>query len=442
MGCLALPRMTLKEHLNKNIQLAYPVMIGQLGHIMVAVADSVMVGRVGVIPLAAATFAGTFYHILLLFGIGTSYAITPLVAASPNDKPKVLQFLQDGLLVNLVVGVLLVLMGLLASQFLQAFGQEPAVAAEAKAYLQITCLSILPLMVFQTFRQFAEGLSDTFNPMLVSVVTNLLNVGLNYVLIFGHFGFPALGLLGAGIATLLARVMMAFLMIARVRSKTSGFKWVFTRSGIRRDLQLGVPAGLQYIFEVGAFATAAIMVGWLGAEYLAAHNIALNLAAITYMAATGIGAAAAIRVGNQYGLRDVINLRRAGFSCMALVMVFMGICGLLFILLRRQLPGLYVESLPVQETAASLLVIAAAFQVSDGLQAVGLGALRGLTDVRVPTWVTFIAFWLIAIPLAYVLGFTFSLGVHGIWYALLTGLSLAAILHIWRFQVITRRLLF
>lgn len=423
--------------------LAAPVVVGQLGHIMVTVADSIMVGRVGVIPLAAATFAGTFYHLLMLFGIGVSYAITPVVAATnPNDKPRLLNFLQSGLVMNLSLGIILVLLSIVASRFVDVFGQEEAVALAARPYLIILGTSLLPIMIFQTFRQYSEGLSDTFSPMVVSVVANLLNVGLNYVLIYGKFGFEPLGLNGAGYATLIARIVMFLLIIWLVRKKSAGFKWSYDLSTIKRLLKLGVPSGFQYLFEVGAFATAAIMIGWISAEALAAHNIALNLSAITYMAATGLAAASTIRVGNQMGLKDKRNLRIAGFSGFGTVTAFMAFCGILFVILRHKLPALYIEDENVRSIASTLLIIAAAFQISDGVQAVGLGVLRGLTDVKVPTIVTFVSYWLIAIPLGYYLGFIAGFGVDGVWYALCMGLSIAAILHVWRFNRLSNQIRF
>ncbi|NQZ78325.1 MAG: MATE family efflux transporter [Ekhidna sp.] len=435
--------MTLKEHFRKNITLSLPVIIGQLGHIMVGVSDSIMVGRIGVIPLAAATFAGTIYHILMLFGIGVSYAITPKVAATDiRDKSKLLLFLQNGFFMNLGLGLILFALGYFASHFLDFFGQEEPVAKAAKPYLVIMCGSLVPLMIFQTFRQYAEGLSDTFSPMIVSVFANLLNVFLNYLLIYGSFGAPALGLNGAGLATLLARVVMFIAMIWWVRKKISGFQWKYQWSGIKDLLRIGLPSGLQYVFEVGAFATAAIMVGWISAESLAAHNIALNLAAISYMSATGLAAAATIRIGNQMGLKDRENLRIAGFSSFALVTVFMAFCGVTFILLRDILPALYIDDKMVRNTAASLLIIAAAFQISDGIQAVGLGVLRGLTDVRIPTIVTFIAYWLIAIPVGYWFAFNAGYGVQGIWYGLSIGLTISGVLHIWRFNRLSRNIKF
>lgn len=433
--------MTLKEHLRKNIVLAVPVIIGQLGHIMVTVADSVMVGRVGVIPLASATFASSLYHILMLFGIGVSYAITPLVAATdPNDKPRLLNYLQSGLFLNMSLGFVLVLISLILSNFLGYFGQEEAVSQAAGPYLIIISSSIFPLLIYQTFRQYSEGQSNTFVPMVVSVVANLINVGLNYVLIYGNLGFEAMGLNGAGYATLIARVIMFVLMIWLMRKNCRGFRWKFKMVTIKKLLKLGVPSGLQYTFEIGAFATAAIMVGWISAEALAAHNIALNLAAITYMATTGLAAAATIRIGNQIRLKDRRNLRIAGFSAFALAAVFMAFCGLLFIVLRYQLPALYIDNDEVIATASTLLIVAAAFQISDGLQAVGLGVLRGLTDVKIPTLVTFIAYWLTAIPLGYFLGFMLNLGVSGVWYALCIGLTIAAVFHIWRFNRLSKKI--
>ncbi|WP_420316773.1 MATE family efflux transporter [Ekhidna sp.] len=435
--------MTLKQHLRKNVVLALPVVIGQLGHIMVGVADSVMVGRLGVIPLAAATFAGTIYHILMLFGIGVSYAITPKVAATDiTDKSRLKEFLQNGFFMNLGLGLILFGLGYLSSHFLGYFGQEVPVAEAAVPYLIIMCGSLIPLMIFQTFRQYAEGLSDTFSPMAVSVFANLLNVFFNYMLIYGKLGAPALGLNGAGYATLLARIIMFSVMIWWVRKKITGFEWKYTWSGIRELLRIGLPSGLQYVFEVGAFATAAIMVGWIGAEALAAHNIALNLAAISYMAATGLAAASTIRIGNQMRLKDRRNLRIAGFSSFGLVTIFMAMCGLTFILLRNVLPALYIEDQVVRATAASLLIIAAAFQISDGIQAVGLGVLRGLTDVKIPTIVTFVAYWLIAIPVGYWLAFHGGHGVQGVWYGLSIGLTISGVLHIWRFNRLSKKIKF
>lgn len=435
--------MTLKEHLRKNVVLAYPVVIGQLGHITVNVADSMMVGRVGIVPLAGATFAGAIFVVLMLFGIGVSYAITPLVAAEdPANKSKLKKYLQDGFFMNLILGFLLAFAGYIVSFFLQYFGQEPAVVEQARPYLQVMSLSLIPLMIFQTFRQYSEGLSDTMNPMVVSIVANLINIGLNYVFIFGKFGVEPMGLYGAGLATLISRIIIPVLMVALTLKSIKGFEWKFQISGIKQMLKIGVPSGMQYVFEVGAFGGAGIMIGWIGAKELAAHNIALNLSAISYMAATGIAAASTIRIGNQLGLRDKNNLRMAGFTNFVLVTILMIVCAAFFIVFRNFFPTLYVNEQPVIAIASSLLVVGAAFQISDGLQAVGLGVLRGLRDVRIPTIVTFVSYWVIALPLGYILAFPLDLGVQGIWIALSVGLTLAAVLNIWRFNRLTNRMKF
>lgn len=435
--------MTLKEHIGKNFVLAVPVMVGQLGHIMVNVADSMMVGRVGVVPLAGATFAGAIYVLLLLFGLGVSYAITPLVAAEdPTNKPKLMQYLQDGLVMNAVLGIILSIVGFSMSYFLDYFGQDPEVTAQAKPYLRIMSASIVFVMIFQNFRQYAEGLSDTTSPMIVSVVANLLNIGLNWVFIYGNWGFDPMGLYGAGLATFIARIPMVFLMIWFVRKKISGFEWHFQWTGMKRMLKIGIPSGMQFIFEVGAFGGAGIMIGWISPAAQAAHNIALNLSAISYMAATGIAAAASVRIGNQSGLKDKRNLRLAGFTSFGMAAVFMAFCAIIFIVFRFTFPYFYVQDDEVVGIAATLLIIGAAFQISDGLQAVGLGVLRGLRDVRVPTAVTFIAYWVVALPLGYLLGFTIGWGVNGVWIALSLGLTVAAVLHIWRFNRLSARLKF
>ena len=431
--------MTLKEHYRKNIVLAYPVVIGQLGHIMVSVADSMMVGQVGVVPLAAATFANAIYTVLVLFGIGVSYAMTPLVSAEdPNNKSQLLKYLQNGLLMNSVVGVLLASIGFSASYFLDYFGQDLEVALQAKSYLQVMSTSVILVTIFQSFRQYAEGLSDTMSPMVVSIIANLLNVFLNWIFIFGHFGFEPMGLFGAGLSTLISRVPMVLLIIVMIWSKLKGFSWRFEWSGIRQMLRIGIPSGLQYIFEVGAFGAAGIMIGWIGAEEQAAHNIALNLSAITYMAATGIAAASTIRIGNQVGLKDKKNMRTAGFTSFVLAGVFMAFWGMMFVVFKDYLPTLYIGEPRVIRMAATLLVISAAFQVSDGLQAVGLGVLRGLKDMRYPTIVTFVAYWIIALPGGYLLAFPMGWGVNGVWITLSAGLTFAAIFHMWRFNRLSK----
>lgn len=438
------------DHLKKNFHLAYPVMLSQLGHMMVNVADSIMVGHLGALPLAGASLANVIFHLLLMFGIGVSYAITPFVASADGEgsMAKSTNFLRHAIIINTATGFILFVIIKIAGPGLRYLDQPIDVVNVALPYLNIVTLSMVPLMVFQTFRQFAEGLSDTKTAMLIVIASNLFNVLLNYILIYGKLGFDAYGLLGAGYASFIARIILAAWMALYIYygKKYSPYRMAFsignyTKSIFRQLLKIGLPAGFQFIFEVGAFGFAVIMIGWIGTEALAAHQIAINLAAISYMMASGLSAAAAIRVGNQLGLKDIPTLRAAAFTLYGMVILFMGVCATIFIVGRYFLPTLYIENQEVIEVASTLLIIAGFFQLSDGIQVLSLGALRGLTDVKIPTLMTFIAYWVLALPIGYILGFKFELGAAGVWYGLLIGLSIVAITLFWRFNYLTKKML-
>ncbi|MDB5264305.1 MAG: multidrug transporter, partial [Adhaeribacter sp.] len=305
----------------------------------------------------------------------------------------------------------------------------------------ILCFSMVPLMVFQGFKQFAEGLSLTKQAMYISVFANLLNIAGNYMLIYGKWGAPPLGLEGAAISTFVSRVIMALMMGAYVlyagRLKIYRLRWRRKFVSVRymlRILKLGLPISLQMALEVGAFSFSAIMMGWLGAKALAAHQIAISIAALTYMMASGIAAAATIRVGNLFGSGRLRDMQIAGYSSMLMVIGFMSSAGLLLVLLNNFIPQLYVNDPEVIKIAGSLIIIAALFQISDGVQVVGLGALRGLEDVKVPSMISLLAYWVVALPIGYLLGFTGGFGALGIWTGLLLGLSVAAILLFFRFR--------
>lgn len=426
-------------------------MVSQLGHVMVGVADSAMVGHLGAEPLAAAALGNVIFHLMMTFGIGISYAITPLVAAADGEGNNTMigKVLRHGTIINITSSIIIVSIVVFGGGVLFHLDQPQDVVIMSIPYLNIITLSIIPLMVFQTYRQFAEGLSFTKHAMFITLGANILNVVLNYILIFGKLGFQPLGLNGAGYATLISRIVMAALMFSFVffwphfkAYRNEGFRiGHYTRSLFRRMLRIGLPAGFQFVFEVSAFGFAAIMVGWFGAKALAAHQIAINLAAISYMMATGLSAAATIRVGNQLGRNDIPVLRTAGFTIFFMTVIFMSIWAVIFISGRNFLPTLYIDDQSVIQIAASLLVVAGFFQISDGVQVVGLGALRGLADVKIPTLVTFLAYWIFALPLGYLLGFTFDFGVIGIWIGLLAGLSISGILLFTRFHHLTKKML-
>jgi multidrug resistance protein, MATE family len=439
--------MTIHDHIKTSWLLAYPVMLSMLGQVMTGVADSVMIGWTGATPLAASSLANVVFTLALTFGIGVSYAITPLVAEADGQKNdgRIIDSLRHGFIINMVTGVVLVILILLVENFLHHINQPADVVELAIPYLNIITFSIIPTMVFQTYRQFAEGLHDTRMAMVIVIVSNLLNIVLNYLLIYGKFGFPELGLNGAGWATLISRTLMGSWMAAYIyygdaftRFRKSFSLGNYSKALINRMLHIGIPAGIQFIFEVSAFGFSAIMMGWLGTTALAAHQIAINLATISYMTTSGLGAAATIRVGHFLGKQETTKLRHAGFTLIGIGAVIMAAWGILFIAGRNFLPTLYINDAAVIAVAAPLLIIAGFFQLSDGLQVVCIGALRGLQDVKVPSILIFIAYWIIGLPLGYWLGFKMGYGANGIWIGLLIGLTVTAFAMVWRFNVLSR----
>lgn len=440
--------MTKAQHYRTTLHLALPVMLGQLGHIMAGVADSVMVGQLGTHPLAAVALANSIVTIFMLFGIGAAFGLTPLVAnadgKSRTHLPGTLFF--HGLYTHLGMGVGLFLLAAGTIPLLGYMGQDAEVVSITGPYMLIISFSIVPLMVYLSFKQFAEGLSRTKAAMTISIACNLLNVVLNYIFIFGKLGIEPMGIIGAGWATLIARSLMAVSMgIYVMRNKKFAvhglrlFGNKFRRKVSRRILQVGLPTGLQFIFEVSAFSLAAIFAGMLGAKALAAHQIAINIASVSYMAVTGLGAAAAVRVGNQAGRRDEKNLRDASTTIFKMAIIWMSFTGVIIFFFREQLASFYSNDPDVLVLAAQMLLIAVVFQLSDGLQAVALGALRGFTDVRVPTFITFVAYWIITLPAAYMLSQYTSLEAIGIWIALAGGLTISAVWLTARFFGLVKR---
>ncbi|MEL0146423.1 MAG: MATE family efflux transporter [Schleiferiaceae bacterium] len=441
---------TYRTQYGVSLKLAYPVMVGQLGQILVSVADSIMVGKfLGTIPLAAISLAVSILIIPMVFAIGVAFGLTPLIAGADgkDDPAEAVKYFKNGLVLNSILG--LVVYGVLAifAQFAHLLGQDERVVSEAMPYLHIVGFSIVPMMAFFAFKQFAEGLSDTKAGMRVSLVANLLNILLNYPLITGWGPFPELGLAGAAVSTLGTRFLMVAGMAIYIRKhKKFATYWSHWRSteitwrSIRDILAIGVPSGLQLVFEAGAFAMSGVIVGMIGPVQQAAHQIALNIASVSYMMVSGLGAAATIRVGNQLGKRDIPMLRLAGQSLFHLTLAMMFVTMILLIGLRHLLPEFYSSDPEVLQYTAVLMIAAGIFQLPDGLQATTLGALRGVQDVNIPTIIAFVAYWVIAVPMCYYLGITEKMGPLGVWIGLTLGLLLASIALYWRFQHKVRRI--
>jgi MATE family multidrug resistance protein len=417
---------------------------------MMGVVDSLMVGVLGPVPLAAASLGNSLTILIFIVGIGVSFAVTPLVAISVGAK-KFTEcgiYFRQSLLVNVTFALILMSVTIFCSELIIYFNQPVEVIGIAKSYTKILGLSAIPMMLFQTYKQFIEGLSIMKPAMIITILANIVNGFTNWILIFGNLGFPALGLDGAGWATFSSRLFMASGLMIYVMNKqffkqydvSFHFKNI-NIPVIKKILSLGLPSGIQYFFEVGAFAFAVLMIGWLGTNQLAAHQIAINLASISFMVVLGLSTAGSIRVGNAVGEQNVKSVRQAGFTTILLAICFMAMSGLVFIVFRNLLPTLYIDNDAVISIASSLLVIAALFQLSDGIQAVGVGILRGLTDVKIPTAITFIAYWVVGLPTGYLLGFNLGYDVEGVWVGLLAGLTTSAVLLTLRFNIKSKQII-
>jgi MATE family multidrug resistance protein len=434
---------TIKEHIKNTAQLSYPVIIGQAGIIMMGVVDNLLVGGLGAPALAAASIANGLFILVFILGIGICSAVTPLVAISVGAKKQqdCGTIFTNGHIVNIVISTLLMLVTFFAADFFSVLHLPDQVVQLAAPYTKILSLSMIPVLIFQTNKQFIEGLSVMRPGMIISITANIVNGLVGWTLIYGKFGMPAWGLNGAGVATFSSRIfmMLSISIYIYYSPKYSDLNLSLRIKHInlliiKKILSLGIPSAVQYFFEVGAFTFAAIMVGWLGTDQLAAHQIGLNLASISFMCTLGISTAGSIRVSNGVGKKDITETRRAGFTAIFLGEALMACFGIIFIVFRNDLPAFYIKDPAVISIASSLLIIAALFQIFDGTQAVGIGILRGLTDVKIPTLVTFIAYWVIGLPVGYLLEFHFKLGVQGVWIGLMTGLITSAVLLTLRFN--------
>ena len=434
----------------KNLSIAYPVMLGQLGHVLVGLADNVMVGKLGAAPLASVSLANGLVFIFLSLGIGFSFAITPLTAEADGEKDVVKgkTIFQHGLLLSFILGFIICGMLMVAKPLMYYMKQPVEVVLLAMPYYEVIAYSMVPVMIFQGFKQFADGLSLTKYAMKATIVANIINVVFNYVLIYGEFGFPALGVVGSAYGTLISRFFMVGFMVYMMRSKEEfqpylerfSFKNI-NKKVLKRIYSLGYPTALQMWFEVALFASGIFLAGAIGTNAQAANQIALNLASMTFMIAIGLGVTATVRVGNQKGLQNFKALRRIAISIFLLMIIIDLFFALGFVVFKDVLPTFYVADTAVIQTAAILIIIAGFFQLSDGIQVVVLGALRGLQDVKIPMGITFVAYWVIGFPTCYYLSQHTSLKVAGIWIGLLVSLTASAIMLYIRFTILTKKLI-
>lgn len=444
---------------NYNWKLASPVIMGMLGHTVVSIVDNVMVGQLGSAELAAVSLGNSFIFIAMSLGIGFSTAITPLVAEADSSKnfERCKSSFKHGLVMCTILGVALFGLILIGKPLMYHMKQSDEVVELAIPYLELVAFSLIPLIIFQAFKQFSDGLSLTKYPMFATLIANVVNVVLNYLLIFGKFGFPQLGIVGAALGTLISRFVMLFFLwwlLANKKKSADYLKkvklFVLEKSMIRKISNLGFPSAMQMFFEVAIFTAAIWLSGALGKNPQAANQVALSLASMTFMVAMGLSVTATIRVGNQKGLQDFVELRRIAKSIFLFGLILAVIFAIFFLIFHKYLPLIFVDmkdevskidNLEVVSIAAKLLIAAAFFQLSDSLQVIVLGALRGLQDVKIPTIITFVSYWVIGFPISYFLGKESMYGSFGIWLGLLAGLTSAAVLLYIRFNYLSNKLI-
>jgi MATE family multidrug resistance protein len=441
---MAKPADILRE-LRATLTLAFPIIVGQVSQMLIGVTDNAFIGRVGRAELAAAAFTHGVFGICYVVGIGLVLGAGVFAARDhgAGDETGCAAWLRHGRALATMIGLGAFALMLAVSTQLHRFGQPPEVIAIVRPYFLLIGLSFLPALVFQVQRQFCESLNQPWVPMALMLADVALNALLNWAFVFGHLGFPALGLVGSGVATLLARVVAAAAIFVWLR-RTATFAAVraapwrgWERRRFVELLKLGVPAGGMLLFEGGAFATAALMMGWIGTVPLAAHQVALGCAALTFMFPLGVAMATSLRISQARGEGRHDVVRAIGFGSLATGVVIMGTFALVFALAGGRVAAAFTPAADVAGLAARLLIVAAIFQLFDGAQVIAAGALRGLTDVRVPTVLTFVAYWVIALPLGYGLAFHTALGPAGVWAGLAVGLACAAVLLATRFHRLT-----
>lgn len=424
-----------KPHFKRILQLSYPIIIGQIGIVLMGVADTIMIGQLEPTNLAAAGIANSVYFMVTILGIGTLTAISPLVAKAKGagHTNEVALLYRQGLIASLILSLFVGLILFLLTINLHWFGQAADVNNLTQSYLHYLNAGTPFLLLFMAAKHYSDGLSITKPAAVITIFGLILNVFLVWVFMYGHLGFKGMGINGAGLATTITRVVMAICMIGYIHKQAFYTTWLRVKEKgqetafLKQIFEVGLPSGFQYFFEVAAFASAAIIIGWFSKTQLAAHQIALNLASITYMVATGISVGGSIAVGDAWGRKHKADIIASGKASLILSVAFMGLTALIFSVFNHFFVGIYTSDAVVAGMAANLLLIAALFQLSDGIQCVSLGILRGLADTKVPTLITIIAYWILGIPIGWYLAKYMGFELYGIWFGLSIGLTFSAV---------------
>lgn len=442
---------SLTKEIKSTLKLAIPISIGHLGHVLTGVADYTMLGHTNPLEMSAATFATSVFFPVMILGLGFALGITPLVAKAngAKDGGKIKALFQTGLKSNIIAGLFLFGLLFFIRDYLDVFKQPENVIAASWDYFLLISLSIIPIMVFSTLKQFVEGLQDTRTPMVMSLVGNVLNILLNFPLIFGLGDFEGLGIVGAGIATLLARSLMVviflgyFMYVPKLKEVLlQSFKDLFRFKYFKDVLGIGLPIAIYMFFEVTAFSAATFMMGWISEAHISAHQIALSLASMSFVICMGIGNAGSIRTATFIGEGKIDGVKVIVKSVVFISLSLSFLASFIFIVFKSDLPFAFIDSgaMEVAQYATALLAYAALFQFSDGLQVVFQGLLQGIGDVKIPSVIAVGSYWMIGLPLGYYLAFKTDFGFEGIWMGLTVGLTFSAIFQSLRFRYSYRKL--
>lgn len=439
-----------QEEIKKTFLLALPIVIAQLGVVLMGVTDNIIVGRyIGKIGLGSSGIANSISFLIASIGMGGLSVVAPLISKAKAERniPEINRLFRAGIKVSLWFSLILGIAGFVCIYYFEIFQQSPEINEQAPDFMAIIIVSNAFMFVFAAAKQLSDGLSRTYVAMMITVLGLIFNLIFNIILINGYLGFPKMGLIGAAVSTLITRILMMLALFSYLfNTKTfkkylhSKYKSLQTNDLVLMIFKIGVPSGLQFFFEIAAFSLAVIMMGWLGENQLAAHQIAINVASTTYMMASGLGIAGGIRVGEGRGLKDVRKIRFSGNVALLLVVIFMTVMMLVILIFNRFLVELYISDNEVIDIAMKLMLVAAVFQLSDGVQVVSLGVLRGISDVNIPTWITMFAYWGLSLPLGYLLAFNFDMDAIGIWFGLLAGLTASAVLLTVRFYYLIKKM--
>lgn len=438
----------LKGHYRELLRIGLPIMVGQLGMIVLSFADTMMVGHYSTDGLAAAAFVNNLFNLVIIFSTGFSYGLTPVVGRlfGKGDGLSVGRTLKSALVVNGIVAVALMFLMWVLYLNIHRFGQPEELLPLMRPYYLVLLVSLLFVLLFNAFRQFAEGVTDTVTPMCILLGGNLLNIFGNWLLIYGHMGCPEMGLLGAGVASLASRVLMlvCFVVVFLVSGRYAPYREGFFRRGIERGdcvtlIRMGMPVGLQMGMETASFSLSTIMVGWLGTVALAAHQVMLTVGQLGFMIYYGMAAAVAVRASNFMGCKDYDQVRltvRAGFRLILLIAFCVSAVMLVF---RNHMGSLFTDNRSVAAMVARLIIPFVIYQFGDGMQCNYSNALRGISDVKMVTWYAFVAYFIVSLPSGYLFGFVLDMGLVGVWLSFPLGLTCAGLLFRSRFRRTMKR---